>query len=468
MMTATTTPTHATALAAQTRAIETTWVILSGLFEPHRLCDFAIRLWDGQTLPAEGGLAPRFTLVLTHPGALRRMFLPPGELTLGEAYLRGDFDLEGDIVAAMELAATFESLTPGDWLHLARQVLALPASDPPEVFPDGRQPARLRGRPHSRERDRAAVTYHYDTGNEYYALFLGKWMAYSCAYFPTREADLDAAQEAKFEHICRKLRLRPGERLLDIGCGWGGLLVYAAQHYGAQATGITLSQPQAEFAREWIRRLDLTDRARIELHDYRDLDPDTPFDKIASVGMFEHVGRANLRTYFESAFRALRPGGLFLNHGIAAQRARSPGWIERTFCQRGQFVQRYVFPDGELVPISEALWVAEQSGFEVRDVESLREHYALTLRGWIRNLESHHTEAVRLTDERTYRTWRLYMAAATHGFERGHTNVFQALLSKGRAGSAEVPLTRADLYAARPLDDHYGPQDLVRMPHAQR
>lgn len=223
-------------------------------------------------------------------------------------------------------------------------------------------------------------------------------------------------------------------------------MVYAAQHYGVQATGITLSEPQAGFAREWIRRLDLTDRARIILRDYRDLDPDTPFDKIVSVGMFEHVGRANLQTYFESVFRALRPGGLFLNHGIAAQENRKPNWLERALLQRGQFAQRYVFPDGELVRISEALWIAEQNGFEVRDVESLREHYALTLRHWIRNLESHRAEAVRIKDERTYRTWRLYMAAAAQGFERGQANVFQALLSKSRHSAAVLPLTRADLY----------------------
>jgi len=446
----TTTLTHTPPSSDQRRPAETTRVILAGLFERDGLRDFAIRLWDGQTLSAESDHTPYFTLALTHPGSLRRMLFPPGELTLAEAYLRGDFDIEGDMVAAMELATMFESLTPARWLQLAQQVLALPVTYPPVAFWEGRQPAQLRGALHSRERDRAAVTYHYDTGNEFYAPFLGRWMAYSCAYFPTRESDLDTAQMAKFEHICRKLRLRPGERLLDIGCGWGGLAVYAAQHYGVQATGITFSQPQAEFAREWIRRFDLTDRVCIELRDYRDLDPNTSFDKIVSVGMFEHVGRSNLRAYFESASRALRPGGLFLNHGIAAQsddsNNRVQDWILRTFFQRGQFVQRYVFPDGELVPISEALAVAEQSGFEVRDVESLREHYALTLRHWIHNLESHHADAVRLKDERTYRTWRLYMAAAAQGFERGQSNIFQALLSKSRHNIAEVPLTRADLY----------------------
>lgn len=363
---------HSITSSAQSSAISTTRAVLARLFGSHSRRDFAIRLWNGQTLPADEGSEPRFTLVLNHPGALRRMLIPPGELTLAEAYLRGDFDIEGDIIAAMSLTAEFDSLAPGDWLRLVRQVVALPATDPPEVFREGRRPARLRGLRHSRRRDRAAVTYHYDVGNDFYALFLGRWMAYSCAYFQTPEADLDAAQAAKFEHICRKLRLRPGERLLDIGCGWGGLVVYAAEKYGVQAIGITLSRPQAEYGQDWIARAGLAGRARIEVRDYRDLDPARPFDKIASVGMFEHVGRDKLPAYFQQAFRLLRPGGLFLNHGIAAQPGQAPGRLGRRLLQRGQFVQRYVFPDGELVPISDALAVAERAGFEVRDVESLR------------------------------------------------------------------------------------------------
>ncbi len=430
----------------QSRAVESLRAILSRLFRDGKARDFAVRLWDGQVLPAETDAGPRFTLVLTHPGALRRMFVPPGELTLAESYLRGDFDIEGDMIAAMGLTTHFVGLTARDWLYLARQVMALPATRPPREFVDGRRAAKLRGLRHSRERDRAAVTYHYDVGNDFYSLFLGKWMAYSCAYFPTEATDLDAAQEAKLEHICRKLRLQPGERLLDIGCGWGGLLVYAAQKYGVQAVGINLSEPQVAYAREWIDRAGVSDRARVEIRDYRDLNPDEPFDKIVSVGMFEHVGRAKLPEYFEAAYRVLRPGGLFLNHGIAAQFSNSPGWIERALFQRGQFQQRYVFPDGELVPVSEALVVAEQAGFEVRDVESLREHYAHTLRHWVHNLEAHHEEAARLTDERTYRIWRMYMSAAAVGFDVGETNVFQALLSKSRHGKAEVPLTRADIY----------------------
>ncbi len=407
--------------------------------------DFAVRLWDGSVLPPGPGQQARFTIVLTHPGALRRMFLPPGELTLAEAYLRGDYELEDDVIAALGLAVRVQGFTARDWLTLARLALSLPATRPPQEYRDGRQAARLQGARHSRSRDRAAVTYHYDVGNDFYALFLGKTMAYSCAYFRNDADDLDAAQEAKFEHICRKLRLQPGERLLDIGCGWGGLVVYAAQHYGVDATGINLSEPQVAYAREWIARAGVADRARIEIRDYRDLDPAHPYDKIVSVGMFEHVGRARLTEYFRAAHDALRPGGLFLNHGIAAQ-YDEPGWLARRFFQAGQFTQRYVFPDGELVPIGEAIQVAEEAGFEPRDLESLREHYALTLRHWVRNLEAHRAEAVALTDERTFRVWRFYMAAAAVGFEVGSTNVYQLLLSRSRRGPARLPLTRADLY----------------------
>ena len=305
---------------------------------------------------------------------------------------------------------------------------------------------QLSGQEHSRERDRQAVTYHYDTGNGFYALFLGRWMAYSCAYFETAETDLDAAQAAKFEHICRKLRLKPGERLLDIGCGWGGLVVYAAERFGVEATGINLSQPQIDYARDWIREAGLEGQARIELLDYRDIDPGQPYDKIVSVGMVEHVGRDKLDEYFQAAYRALRPGGLFLNHAIGTHLRRPDTWFERTFLQRGKFMQSYVFPDGELVWISDMLRAAERCHFEVRDVESLREHYALTLRCWIANLERHHEAAVALKDERTYRTWRLYMSASAYGFDSGGINVYQALLSKTEAGRAELPLTRDDVY----------------------
>ncbi|HET9918535.1 MAG TPA: cyclopropane-fatty-acyl-phospholipid synthase family protein, partial [Ktedonobacteraceae bacterium] len=264
-------------------------------------------------------------------------------------------------------------------------------------------------------------------------------MVYSCAYFATPDDDLDTAQQRKLDYLCRKLRLQPGERLLDIGCGWGGLVIYAAQHYGVEAYGITLSQPQAELAQQRIREAGLTDRCRVEMRDYREVQEREAFAKIVSVGMFEHVGEALLSTYFQQAWQLLQPGGVFLNHGIASngtQRAQT----------ETSFNQKYVFPDGELVPISTTLRVAELSGFEVRDVESLREHYALTLRHWVRRLEAHAQEARRATDDVTYRIWRLYISGSIYAFLTGRANIYQTLLAKPEHGNSRLPLTRGDWY----------------------
>jgi cyclopropane-fatty-acyl-phospholipid synthase len=391
-------------------------------------------------------VAPRFTLVLNRPGALRRMFWPPGDLALGEAYLRDDFDIEGDMIAAVAFGDRLlaSERNPLWWLALGRELRQLPDDAPePEV---GRQPARLRGRLHSRKRDRAAIQYHYDVGNDFYALWLDGRMVYSCAYFQTGTESIDAAQEAKLDLICRKLRVQPGERLLDVGCGWGGLVNHAAERYGANVLGVTLSEKQAALANERIRAAGLAGRARVELRDYRDLASDS-FDKIVSVGMFEHVGRARLPQYFSQAYRLLKPRGVFLNHGIAAQSVRSWPVHLPGMRQRPSFSSRYVFPDGELVPIQDALGYAATAGFEVRDVESWREHYAFTLRHWVNRLEDRRDEARRLVDERTYRVWRLYMSAAAHGFDTARINVYQSLLVKpDRQGVSGLPWTRADWY----------------------
>lgn len=381
------------------------------------------------------------------------MFTPPVELALGEAFIYGDLDIEGDIFAAFSLiddiiARTF---SPGDIAALARDLLTLPRPGRRQL--DGRRAAQLQGTLHSRERDRAAIQYHYDVGNDFYSLWLDRNMQYSCAYFPTGAEDLDAAQERKMEHICRKLRLRPGERLLDIGCGWGGLAMYAARRHGVSVIGVTLSKNQMLYATQRIAEANLGGRVTVKLQDYRDLGAE-PFDKIVSVGMFEHVGRSHLPEYFAHTYRLLKPGGLFLNHGISRRSAgnrHASGWqrfVERRILGADSFVQRYIFPDGELVPVSEVNLIAEQAGFEVRDAENLREHYALTLRRWVNRLEARRAEAVKAADEVTYRTWRLYMSASAHGFESGCINVNQTLLAKmAHGGKSSVPLTRADLYA---------------------
>jgi cyclopropane-fatty-acyl-phospholipid synthase len=380
-----------------------------------------------------------FTLVLKHAGALRAMFLSPSELTLGEAYIYDDFDIEGDIEAAFDLADYLlgQERSPGESVDLRERLRKLPTSDHAQA---GLHPIKLRGPVHSRDRDRQAVTYHYDLPDEFYALWLDQRMVYSCAYFNTPEEDLDTAQERKLDYICRKLRLRPGERLLDIGCGWGGLIMHAAAHYGVQAVGITLSVPQAERARQRLLESGLNDRCRAEVSDYRDIDHGQQYDKLVSVGMFEHVSEALLPEYFGRAWDLLRPGGVFLNHGIAHS---------ATYRRRGpSFIDHYVFPDSELVPISASLRAAELSGFEVRDVESLREHYALTLHHWVRRLEAHAEEVRRITDDTTYRIWRLYMAGAAHRFRSGRLNVYQTLLVKPLHGETGLPLTREDWYRA--------------------
>ncbi len=422
------------------RAVRTALRFLQDLLGDYRPRDFAVRLWDGTVWEAEPGRTAHFTLVLKHPGALRGMFWPPNELALAEAYVYDDFDIEGRIEAVFGLA---DHLLAGrrrsavDRLRLGARLLALPSRKRPRA---GRRVARLRGLKHSKARDRQAVAYHYDVSNDFYALWLDDRMVYSCAYFASPDEDLDAAQERKLDYVCRKLRLRRGERLLDIGCGWGGLIIHAARRYGVDALGITLSEPQTELANERIRRAGLAGRCRAEVRDYREIEEWGSYDKLVSVGMFEHVGEALLSEYFRRAYRLLRPGGVFLNHGIS-RNLNLP-------TRRGlSFVQRYVFPDGELAPISATLRAAEDGGFEVRDVESLREHYALTLGHWVRRLEARYDEARKITDETTYRVWRLYMSGSAHGFTTGRLNVYQTLLSKPDRGESGLPLTRDDWYA---------------------
>lgn len=426
--------------------------VLENLFGPPAVRTFAVRLWDGSVELPDNGQQPSFTLVLRRPGALRRMLLPPTELALGEAFLHDDFDVEGDAEAATALAGEISSRlrSPVVMARLLTRLRALPKEDLPEVGGGSGRPAyRLRGRRHSRWRDAAAVRSHYDVGNDFYALWLDERMVYSCAYFTTGTESIDAAQEAKLDHICRKLRLAPGETLLDIGCGWGSLVLHAAENYGVQALGITLSEPQAKLARRRIDEAGLEDRCRVEVCDYRDLPRGIAFDKVASVGMFEHVGRTRLPAYFSGAYRLAKPGGFFMNHGIvllspvsAPRRA-----LGRALAPRTSFLQRHVFPDGELVTPGEALRYAEDAGFEARDLESLREHYALTLRHWVRRLEDRHEEAARLAGERTYRIWRLYMAACARAFATGRIGVTQTLFCRtGEDGLCPLPPTREDLY----------------------
>ncbi|MDR3577401.1 MAG: cyclopropane-fatty-acyl-phospholipid synthase [Anaerolineaceae bacterium] len=440
--------------------------ILEVIFPSPR--NFSIRLWDGSELAANTS-RPEFTLVINHPWSLRRMFSPPIELSMGESFIYGDIDLEGDICDAVSIMDPIFSrqfkLT--ELFSIGEKIISLPNNQQYDLV--GRGPVKLQGAVHSKARDRAAISYQYDVGNEFFAQWLGKRMVYSCAYFKTGREDLDTAQEQKLDLICRKLRLKPGDRLLDIGCGWGGLAMFAAENYGAQVVGISLSEKQIEYALNLVTKKGLEGKVDFKIQDYRDVGSES-FDKIVSVGMVEHVGRVKLPEYFGHAYRMLKPGGLFLNHGISSRPQvrftisssgvnsshpalitnESSGfqtWVNRNVIGTNSFMQHYFFPDGELIPVSDLNQFAEQVGFEVRDIENLREHYALTLRHWVKLMEENRGRILKVVDEVTLRTWRMYMAASAHGFESSNITVNQSLLVKPVGGRSNLPLTRADLYA---------------------
>jgi cyclopropane-fatty-acyl-phospholipid synthase len=437
------------AISSRKTIEEKTRHILSEIFADCSLEKIGIRLWDGTLWPDQ---RPRdTTLVLKHSGALGRMLLPGTEVGLAEAYLHDDFDVEGDIEAAFEIG-DFLLGHLDDWkkkLKLGGLLITLPEDGGRStMYRAARQLLpRIRGKRHSSERDRRAIKFHYDVSNDFYRLWLDRRLVYSCAYFKSRGDDLDTAQEQKLDYICRKLRLRPGQRLLDIGCGWGALVIHAAKHFGVRAEGITLSEAQAEWASARIAEAGLTNQARIELRDYREIATNgcELYDAFVSVGMAEHVGRERLPDYFAAAHQALKPGGVFLNQAIAEDIIARPG------SRHDSFITQYVFPDGDIPPLPIMLSAAEAADFEIRDVENLREHYALTLRHWLRRLEAHHDEALRFVDEATYRVWRLYIAGSTHGFRTGHIAVFQTLLARADSpGKTKLPLTRDDWYANKP------------------
>jgi cyclopropane-fatty-acyl-phospholipid synthase len=410
--------------------------------------NFTVRLWNGSTFqagaPASERPEPQFTLVFRNPNAVHSAVLGRDPLRLAEAYFRGEMDIEGDFFAALGLRNHLNDLhmTVGEQigaavtaLRLRTQNAAVRGAQSPSAPAHGRAV-----RAHSKLRNREAVQFHYDVSNEFYALWLDRAMVYSCAYFETPDVDLDCAQQAKLDHICRKLMLQPGENFLDIGCGWGALVIHAAQRYGVRAHGVTLSPRQLKVAQERIAQAGLEHLVKVELLDYRELAGDSVYDKIASVGMFEHVGLKNLPGYFSTAHRLLKPRGLFLNHGITHDH---DGWNGSVSTE---FINRYVFPDAELDRISNIQHFMEEAKFEIADVEALRPHYALTLRRWVARLERNHSRALQYVDEATYRVWRLYMAACALDFEEGDIGIYQVLAGKRAAGKLPLPLTRRHLY----------------------
>jgi len=408
-----------------------------------------LRLWNGTALRvgrnAAAGADSPFTLVFKSPEAVWSAVLGRDPLALADAYFRGDLDIEGDFFAALSLKDHLQELQlpAAEKLRAAFTALHLRMMNAASrhsgtLFVPSHAP---KIKAHSKAENRDAIHFHYDVSNEFYSLWLDRAMVYSCAYFESPDVDLDAAQQAKLEHICRKLSLKPEEKFLDIGCGWGALVIYAAQHYGVRADGVTLSPQQLKVAQERIEQAGLADRVHVELLDYRDLPGESVYDKVASVGMFEHVGLKNLPTYFSTVHRLLKPRGLFLNHGITHD---SEGWETNVSTE---FINRYVFPDGQLDTIGNIERFMERSKFEIADVEALRPHYAMTLRHWVARLERNRSRALEYVNEATYRVWRLYMAACALQFESGEIGIYQVLANKRAAGVPDLPLTRRHLYS---------------------
>ncbi|GAA2444822.1 class I SAM-dependent methyltransferase [Streptomyces glaucus] len=401
-----------------------------------------IRAWDGSQAGPPG--AP--VLVVRNRRALRHLLFKPGELGLARAWVAGDLDIDGDLYTALGLLAGFIWERGEDARTLAQALrdpevrsavrglfrLAGPALPPAPPREEVRRPRR---RLHTRRSDRRAISHHYDVGNDFYELVLGPSMVYSCAYWPAPDSTLETAQRDKLELVCRKLGLKPGQRLLDVGCGWGSMAVHAAREHGVSVVGITLSQEQAAYARKRVADEGLTDRVEIRVQDYRDV-ADGPYDAVSSIGMAEHVGAERYLDYATDLHRLLRPGGRLLNHQIA----RRPQRDESAYSVDA-FIDAYVFPDGELQPVGTTVTQLERAGFEVRDVESIREHYALTLRSWVANLEAGWDRAVRLTGPGRARVWRLYMAASALAFERNRIGVNQVLAVRTpESGASGLPL----------------------------
>jgi len=401
--------------------------------------DVAVRFefWDGSAIGPTDAVG---TLEIRSPDALRRILWSPGELGVARAFVAGDIRVHGDIFTLLRVLheaspqelRTVSVRTVPSMIGVAARLgaLGLPLPPPPEE-------CRPAGRLHSQARDAAVISHHYDVGNDFYRLVLGPSMTYSCARFVGPDTTLEEAQSAKYELICRKLGLdrSPGMRLLDVGCGWGSMAMHAARRHGARVVGVALSREQVDEARRRVSDAGLQERVEIRMQDYRDLGGEE-FDAISSIGMFEHVGASRMARYFETLRSLLAPRGRLLNHAIS-----SPGG---SVLGRRSFVGRYVFPDGELVDVAVVVRAMQEHGFEVRDVESLREHYSRTLHHWVANLEEHWDEAVRLVGLPRANVWRLYMAASANGFDDGGLAVHQVLgVLPEPDGTSGMPPTRA-------------------------
>jgi len=394
-------------------------VLLNKVRERVQDLPIAVRLWNGDAVDSPE--AP--VRIHVHAPRALQALADPSLGSLARAYVEGWIDLEGDSRDILEVGRV---LCRAESCH------------------DNKGSADWRWWRHTRSRDRRNISYHYDVSNDFYRLWLDSNRVYSCAYFDQSGDDLDTAQEKKLDLICRKLMLKPGERLLDIGCGWGGLILWAAERYGVHAVGVTLSDKQRDHVLEEVRRRGLEGRVAVHLMDYRDVPEDEPFDKIASVGMFEHVGRRNLPGYFAKIHRLLKPGGLVMNHGITSVAPKANKGLGSGI---SEFIDQYVFPGGELTHVSTVMHEMAAAGLEPLDAENLRPHYAQTLWNWVKRLEAQGEEAVHMIGEKKYRIWRIYMAGSAYAFERNWLALFQVLGGRpGETGAADYPYNRRHLY----------------------
>ncbi len=405
-----------------------------------------VRLWDGSVTPLGKGEVNGVTIGIAGPGVIASLVRRPTLDRLIRLYAHGEIALEGGTLIDLG-----EELGDGGRRKQLKKIGKgkLLKSLWPFLFAPGAKLDRARdfagdetGEGRAKAQNRDFIQFHYDVGNEFYRLFLDAEMQYSCAYFTDWGNSLEQAQHDKLEMICRKLRLKPGDRFLDIGCGWGALVCHAAEHYGVRAHGITLSDAQLELARARVAAKGLGDRVTLEIKDYADLTG--TFDKIASIGMYEHIGLANIPSYFATARGLLAENGLFLNHAISRRAKKKQRRLGARPEQRA--ILKYIFPGGELDDIGHSVAAMEQSGFEVHDVEAWRQHYALTTRHWCERLTARRAEAVAIVGEETYRIWVAYLAGCSLAFARGTLRIYQTLASKSAKGAAPLPPTRADLY----------------------
>ncbi len=409
--------------------------------------DASVRLWDGSRVPLGRDVKGPFEISIAGPGVIGALLRRPSLDNIIRHYIDGLIDFRGGTLIDFGLqlergrrSAKLKGLSKLTLLRSLSSFLLEPATKPQDAHGfDG----EITGRSQKKRDNKAFVQFHYDLSNDFYALFLDPEMVYSCAYYTDWQNDLATAQYDKLEMICRKLRLKPGDRFLDIGCGWGGLVCHAARHHGVMAHGITLSQEQLDFAREKVARLGLGDKITLELKDYASVEG--KFDKIASIGMYEHIGLANIPKYMGKVRSLLTEDGLFLNHAIS-RRAPKQSWRGRRMRPEQRAIAKYIFPGGELDDIGHSAVAMERAGFEVNDIEAWRLHYARTCRLWCERLTAEREKAIAYVGEEKYRIWVVYLAGVSLAFTRGTLRIYQTLASRNAKGPSPLPPTRADLY----------------------